>query len=677
MTVVHAHWILRPGGGPAGYLYNLSEKLGPHGDAAELRVVGGVTSDSRHADVGETSALKWLRESRWIPRPLLAAGLALKALLEGALPLSKRWRQRLAGADVIVFHDFRLYQRYLATARWKLLSPVKSYLMLHSPVEPSQEMRHYWADALRLGRSVGPAAWLWRLAERNAIRVVSGILVPTRYALDGYFVDQPRTRALLISKPLLEVPSGVPPLKPVRSRDTVREEIGCNEGQLAIGYVGRFVSDKGYDLFSAIASECEARPEGSHLKFFGVGQGPLSVKDTQDQRTNFVELGWRSDAADIINAMDVIVVPNRVAYFDLVILEAMSLGKTIYTTAVGGSRSLVDGSVRYLSGQDVRSLTTSLLTSLNKDGVGSADAIQTAYLENYSSDRFLQQHLQLATRLNKIARSETKPEFRPDWRLRAKDTSYETVCAGLAAIGIGNKPNALVVGTIRSGTTSLARFMQAHPDITCGIRKEPAFFSRRYDLPMTRYYANFPVARPAIIDATPDYLFRFPALLRAKAALGDQRVMVMLRDPLARAVSHYSHAIRHGWNDARSLDEAFGLEDVDQNIRLLKSGNFPLEDPRLLYLEQSCYDFQLEMLARTFESVHVMRIEDWITDPGLETLRLAEFLGVDPTGFIKPFPHENRGNSQPGGRHTDRFGAVEEFLRTRNTRFYAPGPIVL
>ena len=59
--------------------------------------------------------------------------------------------------------------------------------------------------------------------------------------------------------------------------------------------------------------------------------------DDYPKNERWHELGYISDAQNLMNASDVIVIPNRNTYFDLVILEALSLGKIVITSNTGGN----------------------------------------------------------------------------------------------------------------------------------------------------------------------------------------------------------------------------------------------------------------------------------------------------------------------------------------------------
>ena len=113
-------------------------------------------------------------------------------------------------------------------------------------------------------------------------------------------------------------------------------------------------------------------------------------------------------------------------------------------------------------------------------------------------------------------------------------------------------PNFVVIGAMRSGSTSLYKYLQAHPDVFMP-RKEIHFFDVKWDRGIAWYHTRFEgyAGQTAIGEATPTYLADPVALDRMAATIPDARLVAVLRDPIDRAYSHYwmEHAPR-----ARSAD---------------------------------------------------------------------------------------------------------------------------
>jgi len=137
-------------------------------------------------------------------------------------------------------------------------------------------------------------------------------------------------------------------------------------------------------------------------------------------------------------------------------------------------------------------------------------------------------------------------------------------------------PNFLVIGVGKAGTTSLHHYLKQHPDIFMSPSKEPSYFSMVCidpDKLRTRtwwknkvivsepaaYQALFDGARgqSAIGECSPVY-FSDPAVpKRIRDDLPDVKLIAVLRHPVDRAYSQYSHRVRDGLERCRSFAEAF------------------------------------------------------------------------------------------------------------------------
>jgi hypothetical protein len=109
-------------------------------------------------------------------------------------------------------------------------------------------------------------------------------------------------------------------------------------------------------------------------------------------------------------------------------------------------------------------------------------------------------------------------------------------------------PPILVIGAQRAGTTSIARWMQQHPQLLRPPAKENRGLVARWPLSRAAYLDGLVDSAGdrsgearVPLDATPYYLAHPDAARRARRLVPDARIIVILRDPVERAYSHWLH----------------------------------------------------------------------------------------------------------------------------------------
>lgn len=111
--------------------------------------------------------------------------------------------------------------------------------------------------------------------------------------------------------------------------------------------------------------------------------------------------------------------------------------------------------------------------------------------------------------------------------------------------------NFVIIGAQKAGTTALFDYLGEMPGIGLSRTKEVHFFDDEtvdWDCPdYGAYHAQFdPGAAPLIGEATPIYVYWPRALERIRAYNPDMRLILMLRDPVERAWSHWRMEFARG-----------------------------------------------------------------------------------------------------------------------------------
>lgn len=180
-------------------------------------------------------------------------------------------------------------------------------------------------------------------------------------------------------------------------------------------------------------------------------------------------------------------------------------------------------------------------------------------------------------------------------------------------------PTYIIAGAMRCGTTALNSYLRLHPEVVTSTSKEVHFFDDNFDRGLDWYRGHFPDTGgvTAIGEATPNYMFSTTALDRIQQTLPDVRLIVVLRNPIDRAYSHYWHDRVRG-----KISDEFG----ETAMKELSGDN-----PTLAYVRRGKYVGQLEDILERFprEALLVQIFEDMATRPGDFYAEVCRFIGVD------------------------------------------------
>ena len=205
-------------------------------------------------------------------------------------------------------------------------------------------------------------------------------------------------------------------------------------------------------------------------------------------------------------------------------------------------------------------------------------------------------------------------------------------------------PNLLIVGAQKSGTTSLHRLLESHPQIYLPARPQEIHF---FDLEENfargmDWYQNFFGGwdgEPYCGQTSPLYMYEPGVAGRISEALPEARMIFILRNPITRAYSHYWHEVRYGWEEL-SFAEALRREPE----RLI--GGFEARR-HFSYVDRGCYGAQIERFLELFDRRQLLFLkqEELRATPGELRRKLGQFLDLSAEGFRPadgPQGHYNR-----------------------------------
>lgn len=221
-------------------------------------------------------------------------------------------------------------------------------------------------------------------------------------------------------------------------------------------------------------------------------------------------------------------------------------------------------------------------------------------------------------------------------------------------LGTPRHPDFIIIGSPRCGTTSLYKYLIAHPQILPAAEKEVQFFSQEFDRGLAWYLSHFMPPAPDRIfltgEATPTYLNYPLAAERLYRSLPHTKLILILRNPVERAISHYQMLVRRG-TEKRTLETAFQeeLTLLSQASEIsLEAGDYWKDCP---YLDKSLYIYSIQRWLNFFprEKLLILLSENFYTNPGATLKEVFQFLSL-PDYQLNEYPRYNAGTYQPANQ---------------------------
>lgn len=207
--------------------------------------------------------------------------------------------------------------------------------------------------------------------------------------------------------------------------------------------------------------------------------------------------------------------------------------------------------------------------------------------------------------------------------------------------------NLLVMGFAKCGTSSLHSYLDLHPEITMSDRKEPHFFTfpDRYcggpnqhnllftsDNPDARYWG----------ESSTTYSVWEPAIERISTSIPEARIILIVRDPIERAISHFRWMWSLGLEPYRKLSDAVKHElQNDASLEDHRNGNWAW------YIRASRYSHFVQLIAKAIDPTRIMIVRsDRLSSNRFACLNLCfEFLEVS---LLDSIPEIRNNQTRPG-----------------------------
>ncbi|XP_029827477.2 heparan sulfate glucosamine 3-O-sulfotransferase 3A1 [Ixodes scapularis] len=178
-------------------------------------------------------------------------------------------------------------------------------------------------------------------------------------------------------------------------------------------------------------------------------------------------------------------------------------------------------------------------------------------------------------------------------------------------------PRSLIIGVKKAGTRALLEFLRLHPDVRAS-GPETHFFDRHYNRGVEWYRKQMPLSLPdqVTMEKTPSYFVTRQAPARIHTLSPRMRLLVVVRDPVTRALSDYAQTSSKRPNSTLPFEElAFDEDGVDPSWSAIRIG---------------LYERHLSRWLEYFApgQIHVVSGEELVRDPAQEMALVQDFLGL-------------------------------------------------
>ena len=283
------------------------------------------------------------------------------------------------------------------------------------------------------------------------------------------------------------------------------------------------------------------------------------------------------------------------------------------------------------------------------------------------------------------------------------------------------KPDFMLIGAAKSGTTSFSSYLPQHPQVKGCVPKEPNFWSW-HSCSREQYQQLFAVSDPSsAMDVRPQlggeystsYLLHPLAPRRIAARLPGVKIIVLLRNPVDRAYSHYIMAQRNGAEPDCSFEEIIDREMeesaqvltahrrgyLDSNFRTQAHRNFPdgtplsvaahTADPEYYPLSTEADLLRFYVTSYVFRSIYCDQLWRWLQLFPLEQIKViesrkllhhrgevmrdvAEFLELEPHKFSDTEMEHTWGGGANRHNTPGDYQPIDATVRARLTAFFKP-----
>jgi len=220
-------------------------------------------------------------------------------------------------------------------------------------------------------------------------------------------------------------------------------------------------------------------------------------------------------------------------------------------------------------------------------------------------------------------------------------------------------PDFLIIGAGKAGTTSLYDYLCQHSKINPALFKEIHYFDTHYNKGENWYKLHFPF-QSITGEASPYYIYHPSVAQRVKKLIPTIKLIIILRNPIDRAYSQYTHEVRNK-NESLSFEDAI----IAESSRL-KDKSFTEVDRMIFsYLDRGKYASQIKTWLKYFPKKQIKIIPFGNI---IKTDEIFDFLGLKPELINTKYKLNAGGVYQP--IHTETRKKLDEYFKPYNKELF-------
>lgn len=311
-------------GGPSTYLYNLRKSVKENGiDTVDFL-------DDFKLEKEEKSVIKRFINEKIKPIFTINPKLRIKKNILSFL--FNQEEELPKNLDINKYTHIHFHTTFDLYKKAKILKDFQGKILLtsHSPKAMHKEVFEDWLNGVKIEDVEKESV---EKIDSFAFSKADYVIFPCKEAQEPYFNSWENYKNIKFKNEIKELLTCCVNSKIKLSKQEVFSKYNIPEEAFIVTYFGRHNEVKGYDVLKELGEKI--LPKYNNVYFLIAGkEEPLSGL----KHERWIEVGWTQDPHSLVSASDLYILPNKETYFDLALLEVLSIGTTCLLSETGGNK---------------------------------------------------------------------------------------------------------------------------------------------------------------------------------------------------------------------------------------------------------------------------------------------------------------------------------------------------